>query len=567
VKKKPFKYPRVEKENIAKNTAVKAFAANFARRVVTAEAVYEVAGTDHTKAHDEFQKNGYTILTHRECPSLLASGQMLLWPIDEASPKFSIDQRRRRISHITAKATKSELGQFLTPYTTACFMASLFESGNGNVCSLLDPGSGIGSLSDAFLKEKCLSFYKVHVTACEIDSKLIDELKETLQDIESDIVHGDFIELAVNWLQFEPKRRFTHAILNPPYKKIRSSSCTRKLLRHVGIETVNFYSAFVALSLKLLEHGGQLVAIIPRSFCNGPYYKPFRQMILKESVITHIHLFESRRDAFKEEGVLQENVIIKLVKGGTQGDVTISVSTSDSFADYRQEDRLFSDILKPMDTECFIHIPTALEQDQLDDLPGATCSLSDIGICVSTGPIVDYRVKDFLRQQPEQNTVPLLYPAHCSMNRIEWPKENIRKPNALIADGTIRKSLFPLGFYCVVKRFSSKEEKRRITASVVDPDVFGNSSVLAFENHLNVYHADRRSLHEYLAYGLPIYLNTSFVDQAFRRFNGHTQVNATDLRQLRYPSREKLIQIGHWAIRKKSLVPDEINCYVQEALS
>jgi adenine-specific DNA-methyltransferase len=70
--------------------------------------------------------------------------------------------------------------------------------------------------------------------------------------------------------------RYTHCIMNPPYGKIAVDSGARGYFRAIGLETVNLYSGFVALALDLLEDGGELVAIIPRSFCNGPYYQPFR---------------------------------------------------------------------------------------------------------------------------------------------------------------------------------------------------------------------------------------------------------------------------------------------------
>jgi adenine-specific DNA-methyltransferase len=100
----------------------------------------------------------------------------------------------------------------------------------------------------------------------------------------------------------------------------------------------------------------------------------------------------------------------------------------------------------------------------------------------------------------------------------------------------------------VVRRFSSKEEKRRIVASVVDPSIFTDAHMLGFENHLNVFHDNKRGLPQTLAYGLMVFLNTTAVDEYFRRFNGHTQVNATDLKLLKYPSRDALITLGEWAL-------------------
>ena len=74
--------------------------------------------------------------------------------------------------------------------------------------------------------------------------------------------------------------------------------------------------------------------------------------------------------------------------------------------------------------------------------------------------------------------------------------------------------------------------------------------MLAFENHLNVFHDCKRGLSKALAHGLAVFLNTTAVDEAFRRFNGHTQVNATDLTLMKYPSRDVLTQLGEWAMRQ-----------------
>ena len=95
----------------------------------------------------------------------------------------------------------------------------------------------------------------------------------------------------------------------------------------------------------------------------------------------------------------------------------------------------------------------------------------------------------------------------------------------------------------VTRRFSSKEEARRVVASVIDPS-FAGADRYAIENHLNYFHRASRPLDRDLALGLATYLNSLCVDRCFRQFSGHTQVNATDLRRLRYPSEAGLSQLG-----------------------
>lgn len=61
---------------------------------------------------------------------------------------------------------------------------------------------------------------------------------------------------------------------------------------------------------------------------------------------------------------------------------------------------------------------------------------------------------------------------------------------------------------------------------------------------MNYFHANGRGLERSLAVGLYVFLNSTVVDQYFRRFSGHTQVNATDLRTLTYPDRDTLQAMG-----------------------
>ena len=437
-------------------------------------------------------------------------------------------------------------------------MAGLFDQKITSTCHLLDAGAGIGSLSAAFLERWAAGGFdcqRVEVDAFEIDASLHPYLSQTLSQYSKQLnivpaIRGDdFIHTAVDSLSgsffAETLPPYTHVILNPPYKKIRSNSAYRLALRRVGIETVNLYSAFVALALSLLEDYGQLVAIIPRSFCNGPYYRPFRQYILQRAAIRKMHLFASRNKAFQDDAVLQENLIIMLERSTDQDKVIITTSTDDSFSDLATHEYAFDQIVFPDDPEQFIHVPTSPQQDAPNP-HGYT--LEEMNIQVSTGPIVDFRLKAYLRDMPEEDTVPLLYPGHFSGWTIHWPKPEFKKPNAIRNTLDTEKWLYPNGFYCVVRRFSSKEERRRVIASVVRPSDFPDAALLGFENHLNVFHRNKQGLPEALAYGLAVFLNSTFVDESFRRFNGHTQVNATDLRCITYPNETTLIALGEWAM-------------------
>jgi len=464
-----------------------------------------------------------------------------------ASPSTCISQD----VHETAEKRKAELGQFMTPSTIAQFMAKQFRSERLKKVTLLDPGAGQGALSLAFAnrwKQVSSKSSRLVIDAYELDNAMVKILKPNLQvlesheNIETHVFEGDFVEEAARQIRIK-ERRYTHAILNPPYKKISSKSRTRSTLASVGIETVNLYSGFLALSIELLEKEGEIVAIVPRSFCNGPYYKPFRNFMLERTSIVSIHLFDARDSAFAEDDVLQENIIIHLQKGVPQGPVLISKSTNRDFEGLSSETVEFERILHHGDEEKFIRIPNKAGQAANDSLSLNKCTLAELGIAVSTGPVVDFRLKTHLRSSASADDAPMLYPGHFVGGLLSWPRSDFKKANGIAINEDTKRWLFPPGHYVAVKRFTAKEEKKRVVAMLVDPALLPKLPY-GFENHLNIYHENRGPLPEDLAKGLVVFLNSQAVEDWFREFNGHTQVNATDLRSLSYPTRDKLISLG-----------------------
>jgi adenine-specific DNA-methyltransferase len=473
-----------------------------------------------------------------------------------------LDQARVEVSARLDPKQRTRLGQFFTPVATARLMASMFTITQPTV-RLLDAGAGIGVLTAAFVAEVCRRAsppQQISVVAFEIDVALGPRLEKTLAacrqvceqagiGFEAEIRHEDFIAAAATSLSGDlfgsPLPRFDCAILNPPYRKITTDSRERRLLRTAGIETSNLYTAFLALVAGLLTTGGELVAITPRSFCNGPYFRSFRRTFLASMALRQVHLFDSRDDAFRDDAVLQETVIFRATKNATPDVVSITSSTGPESGDERSRVVEYAQIVRPDDPDAFIRlIPDDSGSEIAARMGGLPSHLDDLGLTVSTGRVVDFRATDYLRDESGPDTVPLIYPSHFGADGfVAWPNPLSRKPNSLARTSASESLLVPAGTYVLVRRFSAKEERRRVVASIYDADRVSPLPV-GFENHLNYYHRSGTGLPMAVARGLAAFLNSTPVDTYFRQFNGHTQVNATDLRSLRYPTLEELAALG-----------------------
>ncbi|MDY6936725.1 MAG: BsuBI/PstI family type II restriction endonuclease [Cyanobacteriota bacterium] len=476
------------------------------------------------------------------------------------------------------------MAQFFTPAPVAELMADLFENLDGPEISLLDAGAGIGTLLAAVVARICqcpTSLQTLKIVAYEIDRQLLEALERTLAQCQEacalrgitftyEIRHRDFIEDAVAILApglFDRPRlaSFTHAILNPPYGKIGSSSKTRQLLQRIGLETTNIYTGFMALTALLLEPEGEMISITPRSFCNGTYFRPFRKLFLDLMSLSQIHAFESRNGVFRDDAILQETIILHAQKQYSQKETVTIITSQEADDDLELWHHLpYCEVVRPNDLEKFIRIlPDADSQWISQQIGKFNCSLEDLGISVSTGRVVDFRAREFLRTQPSRETIPLIYPVNLADGHIEYPVLG-KKPQAILNTPATQKLLVPDGNYVLCKRFSSKEEKRRIVAAIYQAGVLGHSQV-GFENHINYFHQNGRGLDKVLARGLSVFLNSTLVDRFFRLFNGHTQVNVTDLRSLTYPSKEDLIVLGQ-KLGSRNLTQQEIDILIEKEL-
>ncbi|HYO55887.1 Eco57I restriction-modification methylase domain-containing protein, partial [Archangium sp.] len=330
-------------------------------------------------------------------------------PADLVRPSTLVDQvelLRIAANRELDPEHRAELGQFMTPAPIARRMASFFEVRRPNF-RLLDAGAGVGSLTAAWVADMLSRTHRpesISVTAYELDALLVKSLRLTMERckdmcerygvrFESEVLHADFIQAGVSLLNgglFASNRpEFDCTILNPPYRKINTGSKQRLLLDSIGAGTTNLYTAFLSLAVRLLIPGGEMVAITPRSFCNGRYFRPFRADFLSKMALRELHVFESRKAAFADDDVLQENVIVHAVKECQGRHVTVSSSSGAADGDTTDRQVSFTQVVRPDDPEQFIHVSTrGLDDRVVERLGKLTHSLADLGPTVSTGRVV-----------------------------------------------------------------------------------------------------------------------------------------------------------------------------------
>ncbi|MFR6018415.1 MAG: Eco57I restriction-modification methylase domain-containing protein [Paraclostridium sordellii] len=456
---------------------------------------------------------------------------------------------------------KDKYEQFYTPDNVANYMASMFNDYNKSSIEILDAGGGLGSLTYNLVMNliQRSSVKKIKVIIYEIDDTIIPYLEKNmykLQDIcnrnkvnlNVDIKNEDFIYESIKGIRKGNSSKFDYVIMNPPYKKMHNGSMHKLELKNIGLDVSNYYAAFVLLGCKLLKSKGEIVAITPRSFCNGAYFNKFREELLNNVYFNKIHLFESRKDVFNKENILQETIIYHCIKDKLKNNLKVQVyHSSDSiFNDLEREEVLHKDLI--YGKNLVVRVSKSEEDKEIiQNMMRLRNTLEDIGIEVSTGPIVDFRedVNVLYRDEDIQGLSPLIYPEHIMNREIIWPVNDFKKYNFILENDTNHNRLRPNGNYVLVKRMSSKEEKRRIVSAIYE-FIDNNIESVGFDNKLNYYHQNREGMDINLAKGLCIYLNSTFVDLYFRTFSGSTQVNVGDLKMLRYPSIDILMELGQF---------------------
>jgi len=469
---------------------------------------------------------------------------------------FAAD-RQHEYERITSPLDRKGRGHFGTPRNVAGYMAGLVKLDSGKPVRVLDAGAGVGTLSAAICDAVLLQSEPRHlvVELWENDPQLEPFLRQTMvrccellakkkHTLDFSVKTGDFVvEHSTRDLfsqAIEPI--YDYAIMNPPYFKVRKESESARIMSHIVHGQPNIYIFFMAVASDLLVDGGQLIAITPRSYFNGAYFKKFRKWFFDRMTIQHIHTFESRSEIFSEGDVLQESVILKAVKSTQRSDVLLSSTAGRQFQSIEQHTLPYTKVVEDQSGDHVIRV-LAHEESQLisiiDRLPSR---FRQLPFKISTGPVVTFRSTDYLRHEKASDTAPLLWMHNIRPFVTQYPPINGKPTHILISDLS-KKLLLPSMRYVILKRFTSKEEKRRLVAGLFTKDD-SYSSYIGLENHLNYVYRPNGELTQSEAYGLAAFFNSAIMDRYFRAISGNTQVNATEVRAMPVPDIKTIQNIG-----------------------
>lgn len=469
--------------------------------------------------------------------------------------KFAHSNGIEAIRRLPRKNQK-KLGQFMTPPDVALFMAQrCMPEESLEVVRILDPAAGAGILPAAVFE--CLLNQprlpkQIHLLLFEIDGRLVPALRRLTERMrrlarsrgvimKTSINNRDFLLSSVATAR-QPIADII--IANPPYFKINATD--PKALAHAG--QPNIYGLFMAVSAKLLTPHGRWCFITPRSWTNGLYFAAMRRHLFCWLRIDAMHIFESRREHFPEDEILQE-AMITWATTHAQPNAKIVISSSNGSSDLTRGRllRLHLEHVIGQDDERVVALPT--DEPTIDSMSW-NATLSSYGLKVSTGPVVAFRAKQYIQEIESADTFPLLWMQHIDHMLIKWPIN--KKGEYISSNAETAWMLVPNTNLIVMRRFSPKEADRRITAA---PYFAGTlpGAMLGLENHTNYIYRPGGELSDEEARGLAAFLNSRVVDKYLRTIVGNTQVNATDLRKLPLPPLELIVAIGRAVPSKATL--------------
>ena len=324
--------------------------------------------------------------------------------------------------------------------------------------------------------------------------------------------------------------RYDYVLGNPPYskkftvneKKYYINTYKRSIGGHPNLCTL-----FIHRSIEFLKDNGFLGFIVAAPYTTGTYNTKIRKYILEKTKIVELLLFKDRKKTIRN--VLQAFSIIILKKEKTCENYKIKLTEIDDLTSLRNNRMAYTLIDKDRvindkdHNYMFLISSDRRIYDIIEKVGRDSNRLLDYCEQISTGHIVNYRVKEKITSTKTQGAYPLIdiknvYPYFIDIEDERYcplwyiPKtdydEKIKIENNVI----------------LVKRMTSPEQKRRIVAGFTSFENI-NAYLGNKVNFINLRHSIK--INPFFILSL---LNSRLFDFYFRRFSSNTQVSANELR-------------------------------------
>jgi adenine-specific DNA-methyltransferase len=458
------------------------------------------------------------------------------------------------------QSKRQKLAAYFTPPHLAEYVLDLIED-SGIVVgkdNILDPASGGAAFLVPLAKRIIAKSRKKNKSAAEI----VRSIETTLCGIEiepdlaalSEILITDLLKdelskvkrplkltiTAADTLKSEPPKHLLNAVVgNPPYGRVfqPKKMILKEFQNILSDNYVNLYALFVEQSIRWTKPGGRICLIIPTSFIGGPYFAALRKRILQSCVVERLDLIDKRSDVFVD---VVQDVCVLLLRKKIKNESSNNAKCSSIKIDGTAEPLGIIDLPSTASDRIW-GLPNERDNNRL--FQEGLVALADYGYITKTGYFVWNREKERFRlgSKPYKKEVPLYWAHNVRANKICLPLEDQTKKdkigfvsfdrgrNAVITSDAI-----------ILQRTSNRRQARRVIAGLIyQSDVLGKNGFIS-ENHTILILPNAEKPQRVSMEVLCRLLNTSAVDERFRRISGSVSLSTKALRALPLPTADSV---------------------------
>lgn len=455
-----------------------------------------------------------------------------LEPFRKALHALPVDERHYWIGTLytlmlPAKVRRSQATYFTPPAVADAVVDFAIEAGfDLSSDDVLDPAAGgaaflstiAGRMTSAGLAAREVAY---RLNGIEIDAGLATLSRRLIAERLKAPLPRDVI-LIGDALRAPIPASYGLVIANPPYGRMSMEEVRGNAWRRVAHSGhINKYALFAELCFRNAKPGGIVALVIPSSFRSGPLYDRMRQFIRSQGEVLTIGSIAGRDGVFLD--VAQDISVLVARKGKAhRPDVKVRfpiIGTTSPVA------TVVAQVLPAKSEDAWPLPPVDPET-----IGGAT--LADYGVTAKAGYFVWNREgARLVTKLGRLDGFPLVWAKNVRAGQVCRPagKQGTKMDFVTFAEASAAVVRTPAA---VMQRTTNDKQPRRLIAAIVDPAIVVRWGGFVTENHTIVLTAESPKR---LALAVKL-LNTSAVDQRYRRVSGTAAVSVTLLRQLDLPT-------------------------------